>query len=410
MHLPWSLILTLSMMLPASIVWGGDGSMPAQTLAIWNTLFADPTPQAELKPAIPALYQTSLTSTYFVPPPAVTSTRLQTLAPETEQARTHGLLSSINLLNGLLVTEAEMAKSEGGATWLQNKIPGDTREDASGQMLRLGITGTAGSVRYGALYRSAGQAFLNGPDLAMREVWGEWKSGQTTLRSSVGQQWNNVTGDTTRTRLGQTYGRLGLTWKSPGLPEFMLTYSNTGLRSSADPLGVAPQRNHTHTLEGALAYTGAAWNARLASAYVLGSDLQRSGAENTVRMQTLTAAIRPLNTLTITPTLGYREEIQNWSGTRMESPSASVAVQYRHNQRLWLSATGNYASTHSNDRLLDTQQVGGKGILAWDLQRSQAWATLLSFEAGYNRLTNNLSPSADVKDISGIIKLILATH
>lgn len=241
----------------------------------------------------------------------MTSTRLQTLAPETEQARTHGLLSSINLLNGLLVTEAELAKSEGGATWLQNKIPGDTREDASGQMLRLGITGTAGSVRYGALYRSAGQALLNGPDLAMREVWGEWKSGQTTLRSSVGQQWNNVTGDTTRTRLGQNYGRLGLAWKSPGLPEFMLTYSNTGLRSSADPLGVAPQRNHTHTLEGALAYTGAAWNAPITSAYILGRNLQRSGAENTVRMQTLTAAIRPLNTLTITPTLGYREEIQD---------------------------------------------------------------------------------------------------
>jgi hypothetical protein len=160
-----------------------------------------------------------------------------------------------------------------------------------------------------------------------------------------------------------------------------------------------------------LAYTGAAWNARLASAYVLGSDLQRSGAENTVRMQTLTAAIRPLNTLTITPTLGYREEIQDWSGTRIESPSASVAVQYRHNQRLWLSATGNCASTHSNDGLLDTQQVGGKGILAWNLQRSQAWATLLSFEAGYNRLTNNASPSsADVKDISGLIKLLLAAH
>ncbi len=303
-----------------------------------------------------------------------------------------------------------MAKSEGGATWLQNKIAGDTREDAASRMLRLGITGTAGSVRYGALYRSAGQAFLNGPDLAMREVWGEWKSGQTTLRSAVGQQWNNVTGDTTRTRQGQTYGRLGLAWKSPGLPEFMLTYSNTGLRSSAEPLGVAPQRNHTHTLEGALAYNGAAWNARLTSAYILGSDLQHNGAENTVRLQTFTAAIRPSNTLTITPTLTYREETQDWSGTRIESPSASVAVQYRHNQRVWLSAAGNYASVHSSDGLIDTQQVGGKGILAWDLQRSQAWATLLSFEAGYNRLTNNLSPSADTQDISGIIKLILAAH
>ena len=410
MHLPSSLILTLSLLLPASLVWGGEGAMPDQTLAKWNALFADPTPQADLKSATPALYQTSLTSTYFAPPPAVTPTRLQTLTPETEQARTHGLLSSINLLNGLLVTEAEMAKSEGGATWLQNKIPGDTREDASGRMLRLGVTGTTGPVRYGILYRSAGQAFINGPDQAMREVWGEWKSGRTTLRSAVGQQWNNVTGDTTRTRLGQTYGRLGLAWKSPGLSEFMLTYSNTGIRSSADPLGVAPQRSHTHTLEGALAYTGVVWNARLASAYILGNDLQRRGAENTVRLQTFTAAIRPLNTLTITPTLAYREELQDWSGTRIESPSASVAVQYRHNQRVWLSAAGNYANIHSSDGLIDSQQVGGKGILAWDLQRSQTWATLLSFEAGYNRLTNNVTPSADVEDISGIIKLILAAH
>ena len=410
MHLPWRLILTFILIAPASLVWGGEGSVPEQPPAKWSALFSDPTPQTDLKPGTPALYQTSLTSTYFAPPPTVTPTRLQTLTPETEQARTHGLLSSINLLNGLIVTEAEMAKSEGGATWLQNKIPGDTRDDASGQMLRLGVTGTAGSVRYGVLYRSAGQAFINGPDQATREVWGEWKSGRTTLRSAVGQQWNNVTGDTTRSRLGQTYGRLGLAWKSPGLPEFMLTYSNTGNRSSAEPLGVAPQRNHTHTLEGALAYTGAAWNARLASAYVLGSDLQRNGAENTVRMQTFTAAIRPLNTLTITPTLAYREELQDWSGTRIESPSASVAVQYRHNQRIWLSAAGNYTSAHSSDGLIDTQQVGGKGILAWDLQRSQAWATLLSFEAGYNRLTNNASPSADVQDISGIIKLILAAH
>ena len=384
--------------------------MPEQTLANWSALFSDPTPQADLKPASPALYQTSLTSTYFAPPPTVTATRLQNLTPETEQPRTHGLLSSINVLNGMLVTEAEMAKSEGGATWLQNKIAGDTRDDATSRMLRLGMTGTAGPVRYGGLYRSAGQAFLNGPDLAMREVWGEWKTGQTTLRSAVGQQWNNVTGDTTRTRLGQTYGRLGLAWKSPGLPEFMLTYSNTGIRSSAEPIGVAPQRNHTHTLEGVLAYTGADWNARLASAYVLGSDLQRSGAGNTVRLQTVTAAIRPSNTLTITPMLTYREETQDWSGTRIESPSASVAVQYRHNQRVWLSAAGNYVSAHSSDGLIDTQQVGGKGILAWDLQRSQTWATLLSFEAGYNRLTNSASPSADVEDISGIIKLILAAH
>lgn len=410
MRLPGNFILLLMLILPASLVWGEDGSGPDHALARWNALFSNSTPPGDLTPANSALYQTSLTSTYFAPPPSVTPTRLRDLTPEMEQLRTHGLLSSINVLNGMFVTEAEVARSEGGATWLQSSIPGDTRDDAGGRMLRLGIAGKAGPVRYGALYRSAGQAFVNGPDQGVREVWGEWKAGQTTLRSAVGQQWNNVAGDSTRARLGQTYGRLGLAWKKPDLPEFMLTYSNTGLSSSAEPLGVASQRSHTHTLEGALAYTSPAWHARIASAYILGSDLQRGGAGNTVRLQTFTAAIRPLNTLTIIPTLGYREEVQDWSGTRIESPSASVAVQYRHNQRMWLSATGNYASTHSSDRLIDTQQVSGKGVLAWDLQRSRAWATLLSLEAGYNRITSNLAPSADVEDLSGLIRLIFAAY
>ena len=410
MRLPWSLILACTLILSTSLVWGEEGSAPDHILTRWSALFSDPTPQTDLKPAASALYQVSLTSTYFVPPPTVTATRLQSLTPETEQPRAHGLLSTINVLNGLVATEVEMARNEGGATWLQKKIPGDTQDDAASRMLRLGITGTAGSVRYGVRYRSAGQAFLNGPDLAIREVWGEWKTGPMTLLSTVGQQWNNVIGDSMRTRLGQTYGRLGLAWKRPDLPEFMLTYSNTGISSSAEPIGVAPQRNHTHTLEGALAYTGPAWNARLASAYILGSDLQRGGAESTVHMQTITAAIRPLNTLTITPTLAYREEVQNWSGTRIESPSASVAVQYRHSQRVGLSATGNYASARSNDGLINTQQVSGKGILNWNLRHAHAWATRLSLEAGYNRLTNNLSPLANIEDISGIIKLILAAR
>jgi hypothetical protein len=69
---------------------------------------------------------------------------------------------------------------------------------------------------------------------------------------------------------------------------------------------------------------------------------------------------------------------------------------------------GNYAGTRSSDRLIDTELVGGKGLLSWDLQRSQAWATLISLEAGYNRTTNHVMPSANTEDISGLIRVILA--
>jgi hypothetical protein len=199
-----------------------------------------------------------------------------------------------------------------------------------------------------------------------------------------------------------------LAWTRPTWPELTLTYAQSSLNSALEPLGIAPQRSYNHTLEGALAYNGMGWNARLASSYILGNDLLRGGAETTVRMQMLTAAFRPFNTLTISPTLGYRKETQDWSGVRIDSPSASIALQYRQSQQLLISAIGNYAGTRSCDGLIDTKQVGGKGILAWDLQQSQTWTTLISLETGYNRMTNHVSPSADTEDISGVIRLLLA--
>ena len=360
MHTFLKLPLVLLLFLTNASAWGSDGSVSDYATQRWSGLFSDLLPQTDSKQVAPALFSTSLTPTYFAPPLA--SPRLRDLVPETDQPRTQGLLSSTTWLNGTFVTETEVARSLGGAGWLQSRVPGDTGSDATQRMIRLGLTGTAGSIRYGMLSRSAGQAFLNGPDQALREVWGEWKSGWTTLRSAIGEQWNNVGGDPTRSRLEQTYGRVGLVWNRPIWPEISLTYAHNSLNSALEPLGIAPQRSHNHTLESALAYNGMSWNARLASSYILGNDLIHGGSQTTVRMQMLTAVFRPLNTLAISPTLGYREEVQDWLGVQINSPLASVALQYRQSQQLLISAMGNYAGTRSSDRLIDTELVGGKGI------------------------------------------------
>lgn len=403
----WKLPLVILLFLPAPLALGGDGSVSDYAAQRWSGVFSDLAPQTDSKQAAPPLSQTSLTPTFFAPPLA--SPSLRELAPETDQARTQGLLSSTTWLNGTFVTQTEVARSMGGAGGLQSNIPGDTGSDAAQRMVRLSLTGTAGSMRYGMLSRSSGQAFLSGPDQTLREVWGEWKTGWITLRKAIGEQWNNLAEDPTRARAEQTYGRVGLAWKRPTWPDITLTYSHNSLSSTLEPPGIAPQRSHNHTLESALAYNGMGWNARLASSYIFASDLLRGGAESTVKMQMLTAAFLPLNTLAISPTLGYREEVQNWSGVRINSPSASVSLQYRQSPQLLISAMGNYAGTRSSDRLIDTELVGGKGILAWDLQRSQAWTTLISFEAGYNRMTNHVVSSANTEDISGLIRVVLAT-
>lgn len=406
MHTQQKLLLVFLLALTPSFAWGGDVSVSDYVAQQWTRIFSDQNTQAPPKQTILPLYQTQLTPTFFTPP--VGSSRLRDLAPETDQARTRGLLSSTSWLNGNFITETEVAQSLGGTGWLQGRIPGDSRGDASQRMVRLSAAGTMGPIRYGVQSRSAGQAFFNVPDQAMREVWGEWKTGWTTLRSAIGQQWNNVAGDATRSRLEQTYERISLAWKRPTWPEATMTYARNTLNSALDPLNINPQRSQNHTLEGALAYNSIKWNARLASSYLFGSDLLHGGAETTTRIQVFTAAFRPMNTLTITPTLGYREDAQSWTGLRISSPSASVALQYQHNQQLLLRAMGNYAGIRSSDGLIDTEQMGGKGILMWDLQQSRTWTTLVSFEAGYNRMANHVTPSADTEDISGVIRLVVA--
>jgi hypothetical protein len=107
--------------------------------------------------------------------------------------------------------------------------------------------------------------------------------------------------------------------------------------------------------------------------------------------------------------LAYRTEIQQWSGVRTDSPTAGLALNYKQSERVFLSVTGNYASTRSSDGLIDTENVSGRGLLAWELLRGLTWNTILAFEAGYNRISNHATPTTDTEDISGLLRLIVAS-
>src|SRR5215510_14528995 len=234
-----------------SQAWCSDNQPFEQMAQRWATGLSDqPSSISPLKnqSSLP-LFETSVTPTFTLLP--VLSPRLRDLSPETDGPRTKGFLAKTTWLKGTFVTETEIVNSSGGAGWLQSSIPGDTRSDASTRMVRLGYTGSQGPLRYGLMYRTAGQSFLNAPDQAGREIWGEWKAGYVTMRSATGQLWNNVDGETTRPRLMQTYGRMGLTLTKPLWPELTVTYSRNSLNSALESLGIIPQRIQSHTLEGA---------------------------------------------------------------------------------------------------------------------------------------------------------------
>ena len=223
--------------------------------------------------------------------PSIVTPRWRDSISETQYPRIDRLPGTTTWFNGRLGTEAEVAYSPPGANW-QPAIMGNTHTDASARMLRIGLTGSEGSLRYGATFRHAGQGFLLSPDRASREIWSEWKTGWMTFRNAVGQTWNNVEGEATRSRLEQTYGRVGMFLSKPQWPELSVTYSRNSLNSLFEPIGVAPQRSSNHTIEGAVTLQRPGWDIRVASSYIVASDLLRSDADSNIRSQTLSAILR----------------------------------------------------------------------------------------------------------------------
>jgi hypothetical protein len=176
-----------------------------------------------------------------------------------------------------------------------------------------------------------------------------------------------------------------------------------------DPLNFYPQRAGPHTLEAAVGYSGGIWDAKLASVYGIEADLLNHGAESQVRTQTMTASLRPIPPLTITPSLGYRAERPEWSSARIDAPSASLTMSYKQSHRLSITAVGNYFGLTSTDKLIDLDNIGGKGIVSWELEPLRDWKPQLSVEGGYNLQVNRLMPSAQTENISGLLRLVLAT-
>jgi hypothetical protein len=301
------------------------------------------------------------------------------------------------MLNGALSTETEVAANQSG--------PG---EDPSGRMMRLSVAGSGKLIRYGMTYRTADEAFAQAPGQQQREAWGEWNNGAMSIRSIVGQR-SRLEADAAGSRQEQGYNRIDLAWKRPVWPRLGLSYVHNSASHTMDALNLFPQRASRDRVEAAVGYGGDMWDATLASGYGTETDLTQHAAESRVQTETLTASFRPARIVTITPTVGYRVEEQPWSGARINSPSASISMKYQQSQRLSMTAVGNYFSMRSSDRLVDFDMIGGKGVLTWELEPVREWKPQLTLEGGYNLQVNRLMPSTQTENLSGLLRLVLAT-
>ena len=400
----WGWLLLVALPLTAQAEEAQQSDLLLQRIQFTDTARESGSSAIPFSIASPVLHA-SFQTTSFAPPTA--STRLKDLVPDSERPQTKGVVAASTFFKGQLTTEGEVANNATNDAGIPSRI--DQRDDGTKRMVRMALTGTNGQFRYGINYRSAGKAFFNSPDQTVREMWGEWGVGIAKLRSSSGQTWNNVDLDPTRARIQHTFNRIGLAVAKPAWPELSLTYTRSALASSFDPSGSIPQRSQSNSMEAALSYTGLTWNARLSSSYILTNDETRGGSQSTAFAQTLVATYRPMNTLTLAPTLSYRTETQSWSGATIQTPMASLSLLYKQSQRLLVSAMGGYTSTSSSDGLIDRNSIVGKGMFALHLDPIYGHPTTISLEAAYTNTTNRTVAGLDTEDLSGLVRILVAS-
>ena len=400
----WGWLLLVALPLTAQAEEAQQSDLLLQRIQFTDTARESGSSAIPFSIASPVLHA-SFQTTSFAPPTA--STRLKDLVPDSERPQTKGVVAASTFFKGQLTTEGEVANNATNDAGIPSRI--DQRDDGTKRMVRMALTGTNGQFRYGINYRSAGKAFFNSPDQTVREMWGEWGMGIAKLRSSSGQTWNNVDLDPTRARIQHTFNRIGLAVAKTAWPELSLTYTRSALASSFDPSGSLPQRSQSNSMEAALSYTGLTWNARLSSSYILTNDETRGGSQSTAFAQTLVATYRPMNTLTLAPTLSYRTETQSWSGATIQTPMASLSLLYKQSQRLLVSAMGGYTSTSSSDGLIDTNSIVGKGMFALHLDPIYGHPTTISLEAAYTNTTNRTVAGLDTEDLSGLVRILVAS-
>ncbi|HKT33765.1 MAG TPA: hypothetical protein VJR03_02960 [Nitrospira sp.] len=347
------------------------------------------------KPA-DSTYEASLIPTVEGTPVIVPSVR--NLPSDGNRPRSQGLLATTTWLKDAFATETEVAVKQGSAN----------RDDPSAHMMRVGVRGTTSGLRYGMTYQTADEAFSQTGGQDQKEAWGEWKNGTMAIRSTVGQR-TRLDADAAGNRLEQKYNRIDLSWNSPAWPRLGVSYVHNAASNTMDALSLFPQRASHHRVEAAVGYSGAMWDAKLASGYGFETDVQQHAADSRVQTETLTASFRPIDIMTITPTVGYRLEQQPWSGVWINSPSASLSMNYKQSPWLSMTAMGNYFSMRSSDRLVDFDVIGGKGVLTWELEPVRDWKPQLTVEGGYNLQVNRLMPSSQTENLSGLLRLVFAT-
>lgn len=240
------------------------------------------------------------------------------------------------------------------------------------------------------------------------EIWGEKKFGPIGLKSFFSRFYDNVDHNPKQTRmLTNEYG-LKMKYKMDSLPiYFSLSHSRGKSENTIEPDSSEYQGKQKKTYGGSLYYYGGkVFDMTASSSYSPSQDLVDSNKVTESFWHEISATVRPVSNLFITPTVSFGEYRYLWYGEQTKNPSASLAVTYICLFNVVdLSLWGEYSRMRNTDGYQDAETLNTSVGISWDAKYLFLPKTRFSLDLGYDQYDDKIYQSSSYNALSTLLQL-----
>jgi len=272
------------------------------------------------------------------------------------------LLATTSFAGSGLTGEGELAYSP------LNSLPDQCLCKDWPRMVRFGLKSRWQGLRYGADYKSIDRGFVSitgaTTDQTRDEgqLWMEHSLGPFNVRGSIGESWEKLLNTN----------------------DFRVARGATA----------------------AFSFNRSQWGARLASTYEWTEQRAALNQETTVLTNILAGSYRPFNFLSLNPNFSIKEERNQHTGIRTETPRTEFIFAYTPAPDSFkLTGVTSLAQSFSGDGLNSIRTFGTTAAVDWKMGKFLGKDDTLSFNFNYNQQRDFISSGNPHNDLTGMLLL-----